>query len=162
MPALDITVIDGNGGLSCRLAQFAYPDHILALSVRSMVDGILTRLSQVTGSSSDPVTIGCLRIVGHGAPGIQGMGNSDRMSANVPGNRTVQILAVDDTGVLLNRAMLAQLRGCFTNQSVVELHGCNVAMGRGGPALLQALEGLWGVTVKAGYRIQQLNTVGFD
>jgi hypothetical protein len=73
-----------------------------------------------------------------------------------------QLIALDRHGLVLNRAVLARLRGYFNSASRVELHGCYVAEGPGGFALLQALHTLWGVPVSAGISEQNGGTVGLD
>lgn len=56
----------------------------------------------------------------------------------------LQLISLDRNGQLLNRAALATLRGYFSSQSSVELHGCSVGQGSGGRALVQSLHLLWG------------------
>ncbi len=165
MPRLTLTALDYTGGFSTvAIARNTYPDAILAYSVTHMVDEILERMSRVPSrGSNDPVVIELLRICGHAAPGIQGMGDSQNGSANLAENNRRQIIAVDQHGYLLNRGALVRLRGCFDNRSVVELHGCFIAQGPAGARLLRALSDLWGgVTVRGGINSQRMSTVGLD
>ncbi len=162
----EITVIDAAGGTAAYWAQQTYRDSgpiILANSVWEMVDRVLTLLrnshavNSSDGSTEDrPAAISKLRVVGHGSPGRQGMGDS----ASTTNPR--QLIALDHSGHLLNRAVLIQLRGHFEPTAVVELHGCEVGAGQRGQALRQALEGLWGVRVRAGTVIQDSGTPGFE
>jgi hypothetical protein len=74
MPGVEINVIDYDPHDPVVLAaRNTYPDHILASSVWSMVDGIISRLVQ---THSEATGIGLLRILGHGEPGIQAIGDS--------------------------------------------------------------------------------------
>jgi hypothetical protein len=157
MPNVEITVIDRYGGTATAWAQQTYPDHLLAISVWDMVDKILTHLSRMSSeSSADPVAIGLLRIVGHGTPGQQRMGNSEDTW------NPRQIIGLDRQGHLMNRATLIRLRGCFSNNSVVELHGCSAGRGPRGAALVQALRALWGVQVRASSVDQDAGTPGME
>jgi hypothetical protein len=156
MPAVELTVIDSAGGTASYHAQRTYPDFIPAISVTTMVDGIVERLSRTAGTPTDPAAIGLLRVIGHGSPGEQRMGDS-RFSTNPR-----QVIALDARGRLINREVLTQLRGYFAPNAVVELHGCNVGAGSRGEALRQALERVWGVRVRAGGVVQDAGTPGLD
>ncbi len=157
MADVEITVVDSSGGAASYWAQRTYPGALLAGSVWEMVDGILRYLSlSRSDSDSDPVAIRLLRIVGHGSPGRQGMGDS-RFTSN-----RRQIIGLDRHGILLNRAVLIRLRGCFSENARVELHGCNVGAGTEGATLLEALRGLWGVRIRASSVVQDAGTPGLD
>jgi hypothetical protein len=139
--------------LARQLARNENQPLVVAYSVQSMVEGILEQLRLTT----DPtVLIGVLRIIGHGAPGSQAMGDSNMTS------HPRQLIALDRSGHLMNRAILVRLRGYFDSASWVELHGCNVGNGRQGIALLTALNSLWGIPVSAGINTQFARTLGLD
>ncbi len=159
MPSLELVVIDSAGGSASYHAQQTYHDQlpIMANSVWTMVDGILARLALAAhDSADDPAGIGLLRIIGHGSPGRQGMGDS-RITTNPR-----QLIMLDRYGHLLNQPALARLRGHFLPGAVVELHGCNVGAGPAGANLLRALERFWGVRVRAGAVEQDAGTRGFE
>jgi hypothetical protein len=141
---ITITVIDTLQDTAMNNARRTYPDHIPVNSVWSMVDGIIARMgaTRTPNGASGPVAIGLLRIVGHGEPGLQAIGNSHDTQ-----NRR-QFISLDGHGHLNNREALTRLRGFFAANAVVELHGCQVG-GRGFEALRRALKALWGVSVRA-------------
>ena len=155
MPNVEINVIDYDpSDRMALIARQTYPDHILASSVRSMVDGVIGRLGSVRSSSGEPAVIGRLRILGHGEPGLQAIGNSH--STQNPR----QFIGLDYRGHLYNRDVLMQLRGRFAPDARVELHGCNTGL-RGQP-LRSALEQLWGVRVFSSSATQYSSTPGLE
>lgn len=117
--------------------QVAHPNAILVSDVNQMVNQILARAG--TGPN-----ISRLRFFGHALPGYQGMANS------YSSNKIPQFIAIDRHGHLVNRADLERLRGHFAPNAVVELHGCNVALGHHGRELLRQLAELWNVRVRGG------------
>jgi Domain of unknown function (DUF4347) len=157
MVTIEVTVVDRSTDPANTIARQTYPDSIPAYSVQSMVDGIQQRLASAARQSpTEPVVIGRLRIVGHGSPGLQGMGDS--LTTQNPR----QLIALDRHGHLLNRGVLLQLRGRFARDARVELHGCSAGRGRQGAALLHQLKALWGVGVYAGSVDQNPATPGLD
>lgn len=126
-----------------RRDQINHPQAILVSDINQMVRDILARAGS-TGS-----TISRLRFFGHGSSGTQGLANShssDKMYS--------QYLVVDTSGNLVNRRLLAQLRGHFAPGAIVELHGCNVVLGHYGRQLLRQLADLWNVRVRGGAETQ--------
>jgi hypothetical protein len=155
MPNIDINVIDFDpNDQTCMTARTTYPDHILASSVWSMVDGIKNRLGLTGSSTAVPTLMGRLRIIGHGEPGLQAIGNSHDTQ------NTRQFIGLDRHGHLYNRHVLSELRGYFAPNARAELHGCNV--GLHGERLRLALERLWGVRVFSSAAAQYSDTPGFD
>ncbi|MDQ6786499.1 MAG: hypothetical protein M3033_06730 [Acidobacteriota bacterium] len=117
-----------------------HPGAILAGSVAQMVELVLARL----GSSNKIDTI---RFWGHGGPGRQGVGvGSNRHWVNHPLER---IIGVNSHGFLLNRRVLLRLRGKFESFGLVELHGCHTGDHLQGKQLLQRLNEIWHVPVRA-------------
>ncbi len=103
-----------------------------------------------------------LRVFGHGAPGIQGLGRSHEYHPKRP-YLNIQV----SKGQLQYRDVLSDLQGRFSTarpRGWVELHGCQVgAGGAGGPgqALALALAQLWQVPIAAGAVIQNTDA-GFE
>lgn len=119
-----------------------HPGAILAGSVAQMVELVLARL----GSDNK---INTLCFWGHGirAGGV-GVGvGSNRHAITHPLER---IIGINSHGHLLNHAALLRLCGKFESFGLVELHGCHSGDGHGGRTVLQRLNELWGVPVRAG------------
>jgi len=85
-----------------------------------------------------------LRIFGHGHAGHQFVGGGTHAQAH-------QLIAAYENGELHNRDLLSMLRGCFTADALVQLHGRRVARGTRGNLLVYQLAHLWQVRVQAGY-----------
>jgi hypothetical protein len=139
--AIDIDVVDVNttcdNGFLLRqrhLHPFAVPSN----SVVNMVKGILFRAGKEQ--------IRKLRIFGHGRSGQQGVGGGIQ-------SRIVNLdqrLGVDPiTGALWHRPILVQLCGRFTDDAIIELHGCHVGAGMMGEIFCLQLAQLWRVCVRA-------------
>lgn len=144
---MDIVVIDNSnddrhvkGGVLA-YDRYLHPNAVLAGNVNMMVEGILNRL----GSSEQ---IQMLDIWGHGHSGSQGMGES--AYSRVPS----QLIEIDCSGHLTNRASLVRLRGRFASDGWVRLHGCHVGLGHCGRELLRQLAMLWQVPVQGGVENQ--------
>lgn len=144
---MDIVVIDNSnddrhvkGGVLA-YDRYLHPGAVLANNVNMMVEKILNRL----GSSEQ---IQMLDIWGHGSSGSQGMGDSAYSTA------PSQLIEIDSSGQLTNRASLTRLRGRFASDGWVRLHGCNVGHGRRGRRLLRQLAALWQIPVQAGVETQ--------
>jgi hypothetical protein len=144
---MDIVVIDSSNddrhvkGGALAYDRYLHPSAVLASNVNMMVEKILNRL----GSSEQ---IQMLDIWGHGHPGSQGMGDSAYSRA------PSQLIEIDCSGQLMNRASLIRLRGRFASDGWVRLHGCHVALEHRGRELLRQLAALWQVSVQGGVENQ--------
>jgi Domain of unknown function (DUF4347) len=157
MATVDVTVVDRATDPANTIARQTYPDSIPVYSVQSMVDAIINRLNAVARQGpTEPAVIGRLRIVGHGQPGLQGVGDSQTT------RNPRQLLGLDRHGHLMHRGVLMQLRGRFASNGRVDLHGCQVGRGREGAALLHQLKALWGVPVYASTIDQNPATPSLD
>ena len=85
-----------------------------------------------------------LRIIGHGHPGAQGLGDSYH-SSNIFDS---------STSISMDWMMMENLADMFSPQGWLELHGCNVAQGYAGKIYLARLAGLLNVPVRAGISVQ--------
>jgi Domain of unknown function (DUF4347) len=119
-------------------------------STKIIMYGMSNGVGQMITDISQRAAVGdvsVLRIWSHAGPGDQnisaGHGDENTSWAGISGDN---INAMRDT--------LAGLNPYFAPGSRVELRGCNVAAGGKGEALLQALAGIWGVTVQGGIQTQ--------
>lgn len=161
MTPIDIDCVDGTGRDEV-VAEFRtmYPRALRVHSVGHMVRSILGRL----GSGG---AIRRLRVFGHGAPGVQGLGRSQGGNKATLTYHSISIFA----GVLRYRDILSQLTARFHHWNEnganrlgwVELHGCNVGAAGQGDGLVRLLAGLWRVNVAAGtgYQISQPGFEGY-
>jgi hypothetical protein len=161
MPGIDIDVVsdgpddtgsDGNGGSNGRAPQpylsmlaglrLSLPDAIGARGVYHMVRQIWARLDRAPRGSQQ---IHQLRIFGHGVHGQVWIGSGRRYPTE-----DQQILGVDeDQGPMLNSSDLRRIRGMFSSDGFVTIHGCNYAQGTRGYAALHGLSSTWSVRVSA-------------
>lgn len=129
--------------------QVAAGDALVVDTVFDMVDRIERRL----GSG---LKIKRLRVFGHAAPGVQGVGVLRSSQIDISTGRITDI-SVSDAGrfIMANTGPpLDRLTGRFAGDGWVELHGCNVAAGAAGTQLLEYLARLWNVTVKGSQDFQ--------
>ena len=133
-----IDVIDctrrDNGFLNNQRRVHSNP--VFCSDLATMVMGVIDRAN---GQQIDR-----LRIFGHGHAGHQFVGGGTHAQAH-------QLIAAYENGELHNRDLLSMLRGCFTADALVQLHGCRVARGTRGNLLVYQLAHLWQVRVQAGY-----------
>ena len=116
------------------------PDAIRINTIGQMVSAILGRLGQGD-------RIQRLRVFGHGCPGYQGLGNSERASSDWYHSISMHYWRQQSP-------VLSRLCGHFAPDGWVELSGCHVGQGSAGQALLLHLAQLWGVEVAAGVEYQ--------
>lgn len=109
--------------------------YIATHDVRSFVSNVLHR----AGAHK----IALLRVFGHGNVGIQAVGGGQRPAF------WSQVIGVDAKGRLMNADLLSHLRGRFTTDAVVQLHGCDVAAQKSGLLFIGSLARLWHVRVQA-------------
>lgn len=134
----DIDVVDATGrDLTTRLDRSFFPHALRATTLQDLVLQVTARI----GFHRD---LRRLRIIGHGHPGAQGLGDSHHL-ANVFDS---------STSVSMDWMTLQNLADVFSPQGWLELHGCNVAQGYAGKAYLARLAGLLGVPVRAGTAVQ--------
>lgn len=134
----DIDVVDGIGGdLTTRHDRSFFPH---ALRVANLSDLVI----QLTGRIGFHHDLRRLRIIGHGAPGAQGLGDSSH-GTNIFDS---------STAISLNWMMMANLADLFSDNGWVELHGCNVAQGYAGKMYLARLAQALHVPVRAGTTVQ--------
>jgi hypothetical protein len=114
-----------------------------------MSNGVTQMIAQVLSSAAGR-RIGLLRIYGHGVPGSQ-LVSSGR---GVTGGSATHGAALTAQAVRLMRNEWGQLARSFAPYGSCELHGCRVAQGPSGLALLRELADLWRVPVSAGVQTQ--------
>jgi len=112
-----------------------------ALRITSLSD-LVRQLTTRIGFSRD---LRRLRIIGHGEPGAQGLGDSYEM--DIPARRHVFDSSL---AVSADWFMMENLADLFSPDGWVELHGCNVALGYAGKMYLGRLAQLLHVPVRAG------------
>lgn len=115
--------------------------HTRALRTNSVVDLVEQVLRRSTGFE-----IQSLRIFGHAHEGSQSVAGG----INEPDFDNLNI-AIVGNGQLSHLKQLSRLKGRFAADAVVELHGCSVAAGHEGLALLRALARLWNVVVRGAF-----------
>jgi hypothetical protein len=148
MPGIDIDVVsDGPDNSGTDLSQStlqnmrsSLPDAIVARNVHHMIMQIGARLDR---APLDSRQIHLLRIYSHGVPGNAFIGSGRGYPT------AEQTLGVDDQGLMLNTADLRRIRGLFSSDGLVTVHGCNFAAGKRGCAALHGLSSIWSVRVRA-------------
>jgi len=143
---MDIDVVDALGSDLATVQDRSYFPH--ALRVTNLTDLI----RQVVGRVGLDRNLRRLRIIGHGGPGAQGLGNSYHL-ANVF-DSSVNISA--------NWTLMADLADLFSPNGWLELHGCNVAEGPQGKQYLARLASLLNVPVRAGTQFQYGGSLAND
>ena len=147
MSDIDLDVIDGLGTDGfVQESRRTFPHAIRASSVSQMVIAIIDRLG--------PNQLRRLRIIGHGAPGLQGVADSHNTWEP---NRLIRVIGRE----LQNPTILSMLAASFGPRGFAELHGCEVARGYPGKLLLADLSALWRVPVRGGVN-DQTNRPGFE
>lgn len=134
----DIDVVDGIGRDLVTREDRSYFPH--ALRVANLSD-LVIQLTGLIGFNHD---LRRLRIIGHGRPGAQGLGDSHHMTN----------IFDSSTAISLNWMMMANLADLFADDGYVELHGCNVAQGYAGKMYLARLAQTLHVPVRAGTAVQ--------
>jgi hypothetical protein len=140
--AVDSTASPDNGFLVDH--RRAHPGAVRCRDVLGMVLGVLRR------AGDHPIRR--LRIFGHGRSGQQNSGGGTRPNASQA--MFVTQLTTGAPGRLINGGILELLRGHFTADAVVELHGCSVGRGWEGEALVYQLSQLLQVRVRAALQRQ--------
>jgi|SRR6516165_10335222 hypothetical protein len=127
--------------------------HILNMYGSS--NGVGDAVAQIINEAGTYGTIDELDFWGHGGPGSMGIsrGTESARNADWAGISVENFDDIKDT--------LDQLTNYFDQNAVVELHGCNVAKGANGQALLTELANLWGVRVRAGSATQHTPDIGW-
>jgi hypothetical protein len=137
--------IDDNGGGFSWLSGLFTIGEIYITSVAGLVDKALAEETK-KGKKIDEMFI-----IGHGAPGWQGVGAGKGETADPNGEKSLEV--DDATGKLKGAAetQLNRLKGHFAPGAVVTLGGCEVAKGTEGQKLLRAVsKALGGVPVQGG------------
>lgn len=120
----------------------------------------LTRAAELSNLHGPIKTI---RIIGHGAPGIQstGRGNWSQVDRSNPqivnGSQTFDVLSYANIDSLYPE--LAVLGRCFTDDGEFQFHGCSVGGGQEGDRLLRKTAQHLGVPVLAGALVQSSATL---
>jgi hypothetical protein len=154
MPGIEIDVVsDGPDNSGTPLSQStlqsmrsSLPNAIVARSVYHMVTEIGARLNRAPVDSRQ---IYRLHIYAHGVPGKAFIGCGLPRVEVIPYIDPGQILGVDDQGLMLNGSDLRRIRGLFSSDGLVQVHGCNFAAGKSGYAALHGLSAIWSVRVEA-------------
>jgi len=134
----DIDVVDASGrDHTTRLDRSYFPHALRVNTLRDLVMQVMARV----GFGHD---LRRLRIIGHGHPGAQGLGDSYH-SSNIFDS---------STSISMDWMMMENLADMFSPQGWLELHGCNVAQGYAGKIYLARLAGLLNVPVRAGISVQ--------
>jgi hypothetical protein len=140
---LTIDTVDGASDYNFHLdwQRVLHDDAVITSTVFDLVDGVIRKAGQ-------HYMIRLLRIFGHGGPGYQRVGGGQG-----PGNKT-QYLQVNGSNRLNYEDYLLALKPYFAKGAVVQLHGCEVAVGWEGRHLLKKLANLWDVRVQGGIQKQ--------
>ena len=94
-----------------------------------------------------------MRLYGHGAPGIQGMGRGDwSQTSDRAAARSYDAISYANVDSLYPE--IAALGQCFASDGVLEFHACSVAAGENGDKLLGKMAKHLGRSVFAGIPLQ--------
>ena len=120
-------------------------NEIAVVSVNDMVNKVIGR-AKANGTNSGHGAIYRLNIYGHAAPGDQSIGSG---TGSAPGK------TITAANVHKYKPTLSKLKPYFTKDAIVTLHGCEVAEGASGIALLKGLSSILGVPVQGGVKNQR-------
>jgi hypothetical protein len=143
---LELAFVDATArlGNSLWIDEIGHPGSQRVADVTDVVVQALAALRR----AGDGSQIKSMYITGHGLPGYQGVGAG--VLRDITGERSLQVNPA--TGRLLGTAggRLALFHGRFSNDAIVTLGGCQVALGAAGQELLKAISrALGGVPVQA-------------
>ena len=150
-------ILKGTDNGSLRRALGIHPGAIQTVTVIEFVEKIL---STVLLSPIKRGNIDLLRVFGHGADGEQNVGGGFDHVAVEAGTKKPDIAPDADcciymvNGALNKRGYLQTLRGIFSPDGAVQLHGCYAGRGSEGRTLCLELARLWNVPVSAAYGLQ--------
>lgn len=135
---MDVDVVDGIGADSVTVHDRSFfPGALRVVGLGDLVSQVVRHV----GLTRD---LRRLRIIGHGGPGHQGLGDS-RHATNIFDS---------SAAISLNWMMMENLADLFRSDGWLELHGCNVARGLEGKLYLGRLASILRVPVRAGTGLQ--------
>lgn len=135
---MDINAVDAIGTDSVTVQDRSFfPNAVRVISLTDLV----IQVGQRVGMERH---LRRLRIIGHGGPGHQGLGDSFHRTNIFDSSPSISF----------NWMLMANLADYFTADGWLELHGCNVAEGVEGKLYLSRLASLLNVPVRAGTQVQ--------